>query len=231
MGEPIRPPQHADTVAAAPISGVKPGSRRYRIRAAPHSLARTRQSIPQARSRQNALGRAPAPGQAKRRAVSVLGLVLVGIAALTSCIPARYGLSTLPSGNHPAYVTGATNGHLPASMLVDINPRCRVSGSMARPLVTMLQAAARAGVQLWTVSCYRTYQEQAVLRKRWCDAGQCSMAALPGTSNHGWGKAVDLGEPGGMAFTSRAHRWLSANAGKYGFVGLDSEAWHWDWVG
>ncbi len=147
MGEPIRPLQHADTVAAAPISGVKPGSRRYRIRAAPHSLARTRQSIPQARSRQNALGRAPAPGQAKRRAVSVLGLVLVGIAALSSCIPARYGLSTLPSGNYPAYVTGATNGHLPASMLVDINPRCRVSGSMARPLVTMLQDAARVGVQ------------------------------------------------------------------------------------
>ena len=59
----------------------------------------------------------------------------------------------------------------------------------------------------------------------------CGMAALPGTSNHGWGKAVDLGEPGGMTFTSPGHRWLSANAGTYGFVGLSFEAWHWSYVG
>lgn len=95
----------------------------------------------------------------------------------------------------------------------------------------MLQAAARAGVQLWTVSCYRTYQRQALLRQRWCAAGQCSMAALPGTSRHGWGKAVDLGEPGGMTLTSPGHRWLRANAGAYGFVGLGFEAWHWNYLG
>ena len=43
--------------------------------------------------------------------------------------------------------------------------------------------------------------------------------------------AVDRGEPGGVTFTCRGYRWLKANAGEYGFIGLDTGAWHWDWVG
>lgn len=34
-----------------------------------------------------------------------------------------------------------------------------------------------------------------------------------------------------MTFTCRGYRWLKANAGEYGFIGLDTGAWHWDWVG
>lgn len=40
-------------------------------------------------------------------------------------------------------------------------------------------------------SCYRTYDQQVALRNQWCNAGNCSNAAVPGTSNHGWGIAVD----------------------------------------
>jgi D-alanyl-D-alanine carboxypeptidase len=182
----------------------------------------------------------PVPrGRARRRAVWVFGLILVGFAALTSCFPAGYGWSTGRSGSRSGYTasysaatySGAANGFLPPSMLVYISPRCRVAHPVAQPLVNMLQAAAWAGVQLWTVSCYRTYQQQVILRQSWCARGECGMAAPPGTSNHGWGKAVDLGEPGGMTFTSPGYRWLRAHAGAYGFVGLSFEAWHWTYVG
>lgn len=40
-------------------------------------------------------------------------------------------------------------------------------------------------------SCYRTYPQQVDLRNYWCDQGNCGNAAVPGTSNHGWGLAID----------------------------------------
>lgn len=40
-------------------------------------------------------------------------------------------------------------------------------------------------------SMYRPYSEQVRLRNYWCGLGNCSNAAVPGTSNHGWGTAVD----------------------------------------
>lgn len=42
-----------------------------------------------------------------------------------------------------------------------------------------------------SASCYRTYQQQVELRNYWCSQGACQNAAVPGTSNHGWGLAVD----------------------------------------
>lgn len=40
-------------------------------------------------------------------------------------------------------------------------------------------------------SCYRTFAQQVELRNQWCAQGNCGNAAVPGTSNHGWGLAVD----------------------------------------
>jgi len=40
-------------------------------------------------------------------------------------------------------------------------------------------------------SSYRSYHQQVVLREYWCNLGNCGNAAVPGTSNHGWGTAVD----------------------------------------
>lgn len=61
-------------------------------------------------------------------------------------------------------------------------------------------------------------------------------AAVPGTSNHGWGLAIDIAEntdtdsaPEGI--TSRFVHWLSANAPHYGISAeLQSEVWHWRYV-
>jgi hypothetical protein len=41
-------------------------------------------------------------------------------------------------------------------------------------------------------SMYRPYSSQVRLRAEWCARGACGNAATPGTSNHGWGTAVDM---------------------------------------
>lgn len=41
-------------------------------------------------------------------------------------------------------------------------------------------------------SLYRPYSRQVYWRNYWCGQGQCGNAAVPGTSNHGWGLAGDV---------------------------------------
>ena len=62
------------------------------------------------------------------------------------------------------------------------------------------------------------------------------LAAVPGTSNHGWALAVDL--CGGINIAGSAQwRWMTANAGRFGFVqpdwagpaGEKPEPWHWEY--
>ena len=58
-----------------------------------------------------------------------------------------------------------------------------------------------------------------------------ALAAVPGTSNHGWALAVDL--CGGINVAGTAEwRWMTANAGRYGFVeDTPREPWHWVYRG
>lgn len=51
-------------------------------------------------------------------------------------------------------------------------------------------------------------------------------AARPGTSNHGWGKAVDVENcrKGG-----KVHNWLSKYGKYFGFFPYTAEDWHWDY--
>ncbi|HEU4491101.1 MAG TPA: M15 family metallopeptidase [Jiangellales bacterium] len=63
------------------------------------------------------------------------------------------------------------------------------------------------------------------------------LAARPGTSEHGWGVAVDLG-CGVEVATSAAHHWMLEHADTYGWVnpawaqpgGSRPEPWHWEFV-
>ena len=63
-----------------------------------------------------------------------------------------------------------------------------------------------------------------------------ALAACPGTSNHGWALAVDL--CGGINVAgSPQWTWMTANAGRFGFVQPDwarpgaekPEPWHWEY--
>lgn len=93
--------------------------------------------------------------------------------------------------------------------------------------------AATVGGPLCVSGGYRSYQRQVELYR-----SKPGMAAVPGTSEHGWGNAVDL--CGGVEkFGSAAYNWMKANAGKFGFFHPDwaepsggrPEAWHWEFSG
>ena len=74
-------------------------------------------------------------------------------------------------------------------------------------------------------------------RNYYCSIGQCGNAAVPGTSKHGTGHAVDFQDQlGELTFTSPGYQWLVANAATFGFMqppsvqqgGANEEAWHWE---
>jgi zinc D-Ala-D-Ala carboxypeptidase len=78
---------------------------------------------------------------------------------------------------------------------------------------------------------YRDYAKQVRVRDQ-----LGSVAAIPGTSNHGYGVAVDLGSniPSG---DSPEYEWMTEHAAEFGFVNPDwaktikIEPWHWEFVG
>lgn len=80
----------------------------------------------------------------------------------------------------------------------------------------------------------RTYARQQQLYNLYL-SGRGNLAARPGTSMHESGRALDLGGPFQNA-GSREHRWLQANAGRFGFKWTGKnfkqfEPWHWEWHG
>lgn len=114
-----------------------------------------------------------------------------------------------------------------------------VAGSIAGNLASLLEAASAAGIHL-TGSGYRDPAMQIELRKQHCGTSQyaiwqmnpdaCSPpTAIPGRSKHEQGLAVDFAHDGRsiQSRSSAAFQWLAANAGRYGFVNLPSEPWHW----
>lgn len=158
------------------------------------------------------------------------------------------GLSACLPGSEPPQ-----NGRLPDSMLTTVTPTCRVVNDVADPLRQLLATANLDGVSLRPEtsayvtpplpspprieSCYRTYEMQEWWRNLYCFLGNCDMAAVPGTSVHGWGRAVDFEDGAGeLTFGSAGYQWLVANAGRFGFFhpvwaepGQPSaEAWHWE---
>lgn len=136
--------------------------------------------------------------------------------------------SSLPDCDASAAVTG-TNGRLSSTSL------CTVGGFKLQPAAAVAFAEMSAayelefGVPLEIVSAYRTYSEQVSVK-----ATKGSLAAPPGTSNHGWGLAVDLSS---SSYSGTAQwRWLKNNAATYGWVNPDwakttkYEPWHWEYL-
>lgn len=77
------------------------------------------------------------------------------------------------------------------------------------------------------ISSYRDLAGQNKMRIYWCNQGQCYKAAVPGTSNHGCGVAVDA-KPAGWAWLLRygpRFGWSHAEGARVG------EAWHFTYVG
>ena len=118
------------------------------------------------------------------------------------------------------------NGRIPQSALSSIGiGNHRLLPKVAQAFTRMREAASRAGVRLGVTDSYRTYATQVDLVRRKGLYSQGGLAARPGTSNHGLGRAVDVD-------TNRAGTaWLRANAARFGFTTIPREPWHWEFRG
>ena len=87
-----------------------------------------------------------------------------------------------------------------------------------------MQAAAAEGITLRVTDTYRSYDEQVDLVARKGLYSEGGYGATPGTSNHGWGLALDadVNDPAVMS-------WMRTNAHRFGFVeAVPREPWHWE---
>lgn len=107
-----------------------------------------------------------------------------------------------------------------------------VDATLAAGLSELLAAARRDGIHL-TGSGYRSTAVQRQLRQQNCaqpdDPGSwCSpLTAMPGSSNHELGLAVDFRMADGSSLTGAAAGWLASNGPTYGFIfAVPGEAWH-----
>jgi hypothetical protein len=174
----------------------------------------------------------------------LLTLLLAASAVVVLATPpapvAAAGTNPIHPDNRPSPIVGASNGSLNDAELRQVAPTCVAYWRAAPSLISMLAAARRDGIRLVPAECYRDYAGQVEMRNHWCSQGACEMAAVPGTSNHGWGKAVDFGDQSGsLTFDSAAYAWLKGHAGWFGWNhpgvmepgGSVPEPWHWEWVG
>lgn len=128
------------------------------------------------------------------------------------------------------------NGTIPLSVLCPLwgAPGEYLRADAALAFGRLSQAyAADYGTPLCVTDSYRSYPEQVRIR-----AERPQLAAVPGTSNHGWGTAVDL--CGGIeSFVTPPHAWMLRNAPGYGWFhpawaqagGTLPEPWHWEFAG
>ena len=116
----------------------------------------------------------------------------------------------------------ASNGNLPSSMLTVVPP-----GRLERNAAAAWNAGpGKAGCKLLGPnSGYRSYAMQSYYWSLYT-SGRGNLAARPGTSNHGWGRAVDLAAPW-------MRTWIDRNGARYGWRKTESasEWWHVNYVG
>jgi LAS superfamily LD-carboxypeptidase LdcB len=147
----------------------------------------------------------------------------------------------------PADLTNAKNGQLRPNLLRAIRPLGQLHHLAADAYHAMRAAALADGIRPFKptsrADTYRTYQEQVALftsrytmtplpgrpskvweGRRWWQKPNTAVAAVPGTSNHGLGIAVDIADASGDRLD-----WLEANALTYGFsweFTSGAEPWH-----
>lgn len=108
-----------------------------------------------------------------------------------------------------------------------------VNTSLATDTARMFTDAKRDGLILGG-SGWRSNARQKQLYAQNCTRGGCSPpTAVPGTSEHEWGLALDL-TCGGVLIASHTDPcfvWLAAHHHDYGVKNLSSEPWHWSFDG
>ncbi len=119
----------------------------------------------------------------------------------------------------------ASNGQVPEEWLCEIGVGDHKLRSDAAVAFAKMNAKYKkeTGKNLTVTDSYRSLEAQVSVASR-----KPGFAARPGTSNHGWGIAVDL--------DTAQYDWLEANAGEFGWENPDwakrnsYELWHWEYV-
>jgi LAS superfamily LD-carboxypeptidase LdcB len=134
--------------------------------------------------------------------------------------------SQLNSDGVPTSLAGYGNGRIPESSLAPLTGSSeRMWAPAAQHLNELMADAKKAGVSISVTDAYRSYDDQVAIAKEKGLYTQGGLAAAPGTSEHGWGLAVDLG----LDATSQA--WMKQHAKEYGFVdNVPRESWHWQFA-
>lgn len=157
----------------------------------------------------------------------------------------------------PACLSGQQNGRISRKLLKNCGiGRLVLVEPAARACRSLVAAAAADGFDVRSSGTYRTFEQQEQLflsryvpeqipgrpTRKWngvtyWQLPRTAEAAVPGTSNHGWGLAVDFAEerdgkkPGAESVSPALVRWLCDNGKKFGFSAeLQSEPWHWRYV-
>ncbi len=131
--------------------------------------------------------------------------------------------ATMPPVTTSVAMRTAGNGRLPDSMLYSIGQgNHRLARPAADAYIRLANAARRDSVSLGVTDSYRDYAGQVGVADKVGLYNQGGLGAVPGTSNHGWGLAVDLD------LDVKAQSWMRNNAWRYGFFeDVAGEPWHW----
>ena len=131
---------------------------------------------------------------------------------------------------------GFPNGMIPAAALCSVptSPGHLLRCDAARGVQALAAAyLGRFRTPLCITDSYRSIAGQIAVF-----AAKPDLAAVPGTSQHGWGLALDL--CGGIQqFGTPQHEWMRANAPRFGWMhpswaetrGSKPEPWHWEFAG
>ena len=126
-----------------------------------------------------------------------------------------------------------SNGHIPAHALCALPGGATLRADAARAMALLSSRARRdLGDGVCVGGGYRSYSDQAELY-----AAKPGLAAPPGSSNHGFGTAVDLCGDAGREGTV-THRWLDAAGQRFGWIhpdwaqpgGSRPEPWHLEYL-
>jgi zinc D-Ala-D-Ala carboxypeptidase len=202
-----------------------------------------------------------------------LGVLLAGGAAVALVTTTQKNATTSTSGNNnnaqpPDSATSDSNAqppdidnllnHLsyteaPSDELVSIGGGYRLRKAAAAKFQAMISAARSNGVNITTISAFRSVDDQKRLffgvgaERGQQPTKRAEVSAPPKYSEHHTGYAIDLGDSAVPATnlnqnfdTTPAYKWLKANAATYSFElsfpkdniqKVSYEPWHWRFVG
>jgi hypothetical protein len=151
-------------------------------------------------------------------------------------------VDTAPTVNIPAGTEGG-NGRLPDSALKSVGGINKLAVEAADAYLRMVEDMKKEGLNPVLGSSYRTYEVQTAIfdweyyvatggsyndtspkagAKRRKIKTENVAAAFPGTSNHGWGKAIDI-QP------KNVQDWIKKNGVKYGWSWYEGKSVNEDW--